>query len=684
MPFLTPEKMRELEEVYANIPIQKIPETRDLTRISLKPLSAYPLPARNYRRGMHGTAEVDRPLGSNPSQILSRLADAKFSTITILMNPGGDNFGIVDMALALGFSVNVRMYRHQPYPDSLTGEQRATLQRVASKYRGKPVYFITGNEGDLPDEWKGGQLPSNWLQIIARCAITDARFIQGLGLIPVLPAAATGSPGFYRYALIPMILSEGGADIFNGLIIFGVHNYCVGHPIGGIPYEDKPYPYDSVNQAGRQMDNAEFRSYGDVWRAWETDNMAHPNAERARNKNPNQKHTDLGGASGWIAVLHQWEINVKAAGLVGLPVISTEGGEWHDVRNDGRYPRTNPALRVARELEIAKRAANKSSLPEYNFPDWYLSEAGDWLLEDDRAHSPWRGGGYFSFGVLLPEYVGYFSEHARIVRHIDLGSTVPPPDPEEPEEPGPSPLPPRVLDPRLPALGVTLTEAVVQPGQWYWRIESVIWEDESQSGGRHHIYLDMQNADSIRMVGSEARVVWADDSKVLVIEAKPGEEFGANFPMFAAGCSYMLQGLNLPTDRLNCLGLGDLEHRDWGIHVAYKVIMRKRQMAVAVPLPQVQMKLFCDAEQEIQLNPKARIQKEMFRTGYVPNMDEITRELPLSGDIPNGQWVMQRGERMDTGEVKYFGCPLGVYHTVYWTDGDFPIVPVPGQTSPQS
>ena len=663
MPILTPEKFRELEEIYANIPEQIVPEVRDITSINLKPLSAYPLPAYNTRRGMHGTAEVDRPFGSNPQAILDRLKLAGFCAITILINPGGDNLGIVDYALSIGFSVSIRMYRPRPNPHPLTGEQKATLQRVASKYRGKPVYWITNNEPDLPDEWEDNRLPNNWLQIVARNAIADARFIQGLGLIPVLPAAATGSPGFYQYRLIPMIVAEGGADIFNGLIIFGVHNYCIGHPIGGIAYENLPYPYDDVNQMGRALTEAEFRAYGDVWRAWETDNMANVSGERARNKNPNQTHLDLGGASGWIAIFHQWEINVKAAGLVGLPVISTEGGEWFDVRNDGRYPRTNPDLRSARMLEIAKRAANRSVLSQYNFPDWYLGENGDWLLEDDRAHSPWNGGGYFSFGQLRPEYANYMNEHAQIVRNIQIGTPTPPP----PDPPPPSTLPPRVLV-DMPDF-VSIQDAQANPGEKFWRIVRAERKRGAQNNDLHHIFHVQPHNAQVTMIIKRKSV----GDTLRIPHDKPANEPAANFPMNGQGNKYdaSVDGLGMvKSDKLIDAQMFQNQHESF--HLTWELVTMPAQ---ADPAQKV-VKDAGDLAQVLSLNPNAAIQKKIFAKGYVPTSPEYTVKIDWQGQtqVP---FVFQRAERLDTGKVMYFGCKSGAWNIVYWTDGIIPLEVVP-------
>ncbi|HEX8683222.1 MAG TPA: cyclic nucleotide-binding domain-containing protein [Ardenticatenaceae bacterium] len=130
---------------------------------------------------------------------------------------------------------------------------------------------------------------------------------------------------------------------------------------------------------------------------------------------------------------------------------------------------------------------------------------------------------------------------------------------------------PRSLDSRLSALGVTIEPASVAPGEPYWRVVEIIWHDESQSGGRHSIFVDVSDEQGERIVGQPLTVSWGGGSQQLTIENKPFPEYGANFPMYAAGQAYSLQVNGLPSDRVHGMGLGDLTARDWTIHVEYLV-----------------------------------------------------------------------------------------------------------------
>ena len=144
-----------------------------------------------------------------------------------------------------------------------------------------------------------------------------------------------------------------------------------------------------------------------------------------------------------------------------------------------------------------------------------------------------------------------------------------------PEEPTPTPeavvaaAAPRQLDSRLQGLGVTIEDAQVQPGQPYWRLVEVRWEDEQQAGGKHHIYVDVMDENGKRVQNQPVTVFWGDGSHTAALEDKPAPDFGFNYQMYAAGYAYNVKVEGLPSDVLRGAGLGDLTKRFHGIHVAY-------------------------------------------------------------------------------------------------------------------
>jgi hypothetical protein len=129
----------------------------------------------------------------------------------------------------------------------------------------------------------------------------------------------------------------------------------------------------------------------------------------------------------------------------------------------------------------------------------------------------------------------------------------------------------RNLDSRLGALGVSIEDANVAPGQPYWRVIEVLWHDESQAGGRHSIFVDVLDENGGKVVGHPVKYSWGGGQEILLTEDKPAHEYNSNFPMYAAGQSYHLQVEGLPSDIVHGMGLGDLQKRDWNIHVEYLV-----------------------------------------------------------------------------------------------------------------
>lgn len=136
-------------------------------------------------------------------------------------------------------------------------------------------------------------------------------------------------------------------------------------------------------------------------------------------------------------------------------------------------------------------------------------------------------------------------------------------------------LRPRVLDSRLGALGVTIEDAAVEPGQPYWRLVEVRWEDEQEAAGKHHIYVDVIDENGNRVVGQPVTVFWGDGSYTAPLEDKPAPDFGFNFQMYAAGYAYGVRVEGLPSDVLRGAGLGDLEKRFFGIHVSYYLVYQR-------------------------------------------------------------------------------------------------------------
>lgn len=153
----------------------------------------------------------------------------------------------------------------------------------------------------------------------------------------------------------------------------------------------------------------------------------------------------------------------------------------------------------------------------------------------------------------------------------------PPPAEEAPPEPelAVAAAAPRNLDGRLGALGVSIEDAPVEPGQSYWRLIEVRWEDEIQSAGKHHIYVDVLDENGNRIVGQPVTVFWGDGSYTAALEDKPAPDLGFNYQMYASGFAYNVKVEGLPSDVLRGAGMGDIENRFRGIHTSYYLIYQR-------------------------------------------------------------------------------------------------------------
>jgi CRP-like cAMP-binding protein len=134
---------------------------------------------------------------------------------------------------------------------------------------------------------------------------------------------------------------------------------------------------------------------------------------------------------------------------------------------------------------------------------------------------------------------------------------------------------PRNLDSRLGALGVSIEDAAVEPGQQYWRLVEVRWEDENQSGGKHHIYVDVMDENGSRVMNQPVTVFWGDGSYTAALEDKPAPDYGFNYQMYASGQAYNVKVEGLPSDVLRGAGMGDIENRFRGIHTSYYLVYQR-------------------------------------------------------------------------------------------------------------
>lgn len=136
-------------------------------------------------------------------------------------------------------------------------------------------------------------------------------------------------------------------------------------------------------------------------------------------------------------------------------------------------------------------------------------------------------------------------------------------------------VPARAWDPRLDKLGVNVEEANAQPGQPYWRLIEARWANEQESGGKHHIYVEVLDENGNRIVNQPVTVWWGEGNYTKGTEDKAPPDYAYNFQMYAAGNAYEVKVEGLPSDILHGAGMGDLERRMWGIHTSFYLTFQK-------------------------------------------------------------------------------------------------------------
>ncbi|MCL7454536.1 MAG: cyclic nucleotide-binding domain-containing protein [Anaerolineae bacterium] len=151
------------------------------------------------------------------------------------------------------------------------------------------------------------------------------------------------------------------------------------------------------------------------------------------------------------------------------------------------------------------------------------------------------------------------------VARVAASAAQPLPTPTSAERPQPE----RVLDPRLSALNVAIEPVGVRPGQSYWRVIEVRWQDGEEASGDHTIYVEILDEGRNRIVGQPVELGWGTGTLTVMTEDKPANEYPANFPMYNTLGSYSVSVPGLPSDVVVGLGLGTPEEPWRTIHTNF-------------------------------------------------------------------------------------------------------------------
>lgn len=115
---------------------------------------------------------------------------------------------------------------------------------------------------------------------------------------------------------------------------------------------------------------------------------------------------------------------------------------------------------------------------------------------------------------------------------------------------------PDTWDPRLTTLGICWFEADVAPGTWYWKLVSGVYQDETQSGGNHHIYYKCLNAAGQPIENQKCWAGWGNTGSAAPCPTIPSPPDGtawqltkgafdgywANFGMSGGWCPFWPEG----------------------------------------------------------------------------------------------------------------------------------------------
>jgi hypothetical protein len=113
------------------------------------------------------------------------------------------------------------------------------------------------------------------------------------------------------------------------------------------------------------------------------------------------------------------------------------------------------------------------------------------------------------------------------------------------------------------------------PGRGYWKLIRGVWYDVEESGGRHHIFVDVLDEDDRRQRGVPVLIEWPDGTTTITTQAKPGESFAADFAMFSIAPAYSARPDDgAPADRVDGMGMGSIDEPFLAHHTSYGLTWR--------------------------------------------------------------------------------------------------------------
>lgn len=206
---------------------------------------------------------------------------------------------------------------------------------------------------------------------------------------------------------------------------------------------------------------------------------------------------------------------------------------------------------------------------------------------------------------------------------------------------------------------IAFEEAPVAPGEQYWHLTKVEYLGPQASEGLHHIYAMEPHERQVRLMVSNGQQTWE------VPHTKPATEPAANFAMWANNVyTVWVNGRDVTTsDRITGLHL-PLKHHV-SVRLWWELSRAPADDTQGPPsrLPDdVQAALLenADANQVIQFDPEAALQKRIFADSFIPDSPEF------SVQVDDNEYVAQRAEHLDTGEVRVYYAKGDNQETIHY------------------
>ncbi|TEU10344.1 MAG: hypothetical protein E3J21_26570 [Anaerolineales bacterium] len=137
-------------------------------------------------------------------------------------------------------------------------------------------------------------------------------------------------------------------------------------------------------------------------------------------------------------------------------------------------------------------------------------------------------------------------------------------------------------DPRLDAMGVQLVRTQPAADETCYRLVKAKWFDEAESGGRHHIYVDVLDEGGKRIIGQRVMVAYDGQTVVLVTEDKPYPELSCNMAMYAVLGTYRCQVEGV-SDVVTELGMGSAELPGYKLHTCFELTFQREKAGPPPP-----------------------------------------------------------------------------------------------------